>query len=152
MASRREGPASGGGQSKTGPAPKTSKIITNDEIAGASEPAVDVPASGGKETGAADAAHSSAEPKIAAGEWKARISRQKELINALQGKIDKLNGSIRFTDGNCVSWSVQWSERQRKKQQEAERMPAQLETQKQHLQEMQEAGRQQGHGSLGYEP
>jgi hypothetical protein len=47
---------------------------------------------------------------------------------------------------------VGWNERQREKQQRAERMQAQLEDQKKRLDDMQESARKQGYGSSVYDP
>ena len=142
-------------QSKTGTATPTPKVITNDEIAGGSEAGTDASA-GAKHHDAADSAQASSvsvsAPKTSGEEWKSQIQRQKEGVNALQGNIDKLNDSIHFTTGNCVSGCVQWNERQQQKQQEVERMRTQLEEQKQHLHDMQESARQQGYGSSVYDP
>lgn len=138
-------------QSKTGTATPTSKVITNDEIAGRSEPITDAPANVKHHEGA-DSAQPSSGAKVSGDEWKSQIRNQKQVISTLQGNIDKLNNSIHYTTGNCVSGCVQWNERQQQKQQEVERMREQLEQQKQHLQDMQESARQQGYGSSVYDP
>jgi hypothetical protein len=70
----------------------------------------------------------------------------------MQSEIDKLNDSIHFAPGNCVSGCVQWDERQKEKQQDVERMRTQLEEQKERLEAMQESARQQGYGSSISDP
>ena len=85
-------------------------------------------------------------------QWKSQIRAQKEAVSTLQSNIDKLQDSVQYAPANCVSGCVQWNEHQQQKQQEVDRMRAQLETQKQHLQEMQESARQQGYGSSVYDP
>ncbi len=84
---------------------------------------------------------------------KSQIQAQKSQIASLQRQIDQINESIRFSPvANCVGRCVQWNERQREKQQQAERMQAQLQEEKKRLEEMQESARQQGYGSSVYDP
>lgn len=139
-------------QDKTGQAPAKSKVITNEEISGHSEPATDDSRSGSKDHGAADTHPSSGGAKISAEQWKSQIRRQMEAISTLQSNIDKVQDSIQYAPANCVSGCVQWNEHQQQKQQQVDRMRAELETQKQHLHEMQESARQQGYGSSVYDP
>ncbi|MGA3088106.1 MAG: hypothetical protein ABSD75_05800 [Terriglobales bacterium] len=136
--------------SKPGQTATPPKVITNEEISGHSEPAT--APSAAKDQGPADPPQSSAGAKVSAEEWKSQIQRQKEVVSALQANIDKLNGSIQFAPGNCVSGCVQWNEHQQQKQQEVEQMRSQLETQKKDLQQMQNSARQQGYGSSVYDP
>jgi len=135
-------------QSKTTPA-KATKVITNEEIPESPEAAAD---SSKPDDPAPAAAHSAGGTKQPADQWKSQIQAQKSAINSLQSQIDKLNGSIQFAPGNCVAGCVQWNERQQQKQQEVERMRAQLEQQKKRLESMQESARQQGYGSSIYDP
>jgi hypothetical protein len=137
----------------------TSKVITNDDIASSSGAAGDASA-GGKNHGSAGSAQSSSSSssesssgeKMSGEAWKSQIRGQKDAVNAMQANLDKLNDSIHFTTGNCVSGCAQWNERQQQKQQEVERMRAQLEQQKKQLHDMQESARQQGYGSSVYDP
>jgi predicted ribosome quality control (RQC) complex YloA/Tae2 family protein len=89
---------------------------------------------------------------MSADEWKAQIQAQKDLVSSLQSGIEKLNESIQFAPGNCVSGCVQWNERQKQKQQEVERARTQLESQKRRLESMQDSARKQGYGSSVYDP
>jgi hypothetical protein len=141
-------------QDKTGPtpAPATPKVITNEEISEHSEATSDVSGSGGKDHVAADSHSSSGGAKAPAEQWKSQIRAQKDTVSTLQSNIDKLQDSIQYAPANCVSGCVQWNEHQQQKQQQVERMRAQLEIQKQHLEEMQESARQQGYGSSVYDP
>jgi hypothetical protein len=137
---------------KAGSTAKAPKVITNEEIS--SGPHLS-PADSGSTSSAHDGPHStsgSGSAKQSAEFWKSQIQAQKQSISALQAEINKLNDSIRFAPANCVSGCVQWNERQQQKQQEVERMRSQLDALNQHLQEMQEAARQQGYGSTIYDP
>ncbi|HXZ33062.1 MAG TPA: hypothetical protein VEH30_12345 [Terriglobales bacterium] len=90
--------------------------------------------------------------KKSAEQWKHEIQTQKQSVDNLQASIDRLNSSIHFAPGNCVSNCVQHNEQQLKKQDEVQQMQAELEEQKKKLEDMQEAARQQGYGNSVYEP
>lgn len=129
---------------------KNPKVITNEEIPAHPAPAATSSSPGNplhevSYTGSGGA-------KIPAEQWRAQIQAQKNLVSSLQSDVDRLNDSIHFTSANCVSNCVQWNERQKEKQQEVERMRAQLDDQRKRLEDMQESARQQGYGSSVYEP
>jgi hypothetical protein len=128
---------------------KPPKVITNEELS--SHPAAPSTAatSGREPTSAPDSASA---PKVPAEQWKSQILLQKNQISSLQTQIDQLNESIRFAPANCVENCASWNERQKEKQQQVERMQAQLEEQKKRLDEMQESARRQGYGSSVYDP
>ncbi len=90
--------------------------------------------------------------KLPPEQWQAHILAQKSLISRLQSDTERLNDSIQFAPGNCVSGCVQWNQHQEEKQRRVERMRKQLDEQKARLQQMQEAARQQGYGSSVYDP
>ncbi len=130
---------------------KPSKVITNEELPehSAPEPA----AATGEENSESSTAPASANAgKVPPEAWKAHIFRQKNAIASMQKQIDELQESIRFAPANCVSGCVQWNERQREKQQQVERMQAQLGEMKKQLDDMQETARKQGYGSSVYDP
>jgi hypothetical protein len=139
-------------QSKTvqGKDAKASKVITNEEIPGRAKPAPELTA-GAEESGTATPA-SPNEAKLPSEHVKSEIQAQKSQIASLQTQIDEVNESIRFAPANCVANCAGWNERQREKQQQVERMQAQLEDQKKRLGEMQESARKQGYGSSVYDP
>jgi hypothetical protein len=138
-------------QSKTAPGKdaKASKVITNEEIPEHSGPAT--PAAGGQTSQNSMPAPSNG-AKQPGEQVKSQILTQKSKIATLQGQVDELNESIRFAPANCVENCVGWNERQREKQQRAERMQAQLEEEKRRLEDMQDSARKQGYGSSIYDP
>ncbi len=91
--------------------------------------------------------------KQSAERWKSQIQAQKAQIASLQKQMDKVNQSIHFANHECAGpRCVQWNERQQEKQQQVERMQAQLDGQKKRLEEMQESARKQGYGNSVYDP
>jgi len=138
-------------QSKTasGKDAKPSKVITNEEIHEHAAGASAVVASSGEATPLPASADGAKQP---ADQWKSQILAQKNQIATLQSQIDELNESIHFAPANCVENCVAWNEQQKEKQEQVERMQAQLEDQKKHLDEMQESARKQGYGSSVYDP
>jgi hypothetical protein len=128
---------------------KASKVITNEEIPERTGPAT--PAAGGQASQNSMPVPSNG-AKQAAEQVKSQILTQKSKIATLQGQVDELNESVRFAPANCVENCVGWNERQREKQQRAERMQAQLEEEKRRLEDMQDSARKQGYGSSIYDP
>jgi hypothetical protein len=128
---------------------KPARAITNEELPSHTAAPSTSATSGGEPTSPPDSASS---PKVPAEQWKSQILSQKNQIASLQTQIDQLNESIRFAPANCVGNCVSWNERQKEKQQQVERMQAQLEEQKKRLDEMQESARGQGYGSSVYDP
>ena len=125
---------------------KAFKVVTNEEVP---EHAGTPPESAGDEASTAsptDKANQTTE------DVKSQIQAQKGEIASLQKQIDALNESIRFAPANCVEGCEQWNLRQKQKQEQVERMQAQLEELKKHLDETQESARKQGLGSSVYEP
>ena len=136
---------------KDGNTANAPKVITEEQISSHQETMTSDSSPTDNSKSPATAA-STGGPKQSAETWKSQIQAQKDAIGTLQAQISKLNDSIQFAPANCVSGCVQWNERQQQKQQEVERMRSQLDTLNQHLQEMQEAARQQGYGSSVYDP
>lgn len=136
-------------QGKDAQPAKAQKVITNDEIP---EHAPVSPASADQPRGISHSPSPSGGPKTSPEQWKSLILAQKNMVTSMQHDMERLNESIRFAPGNCVANCVQWNQRQREKQQEVERMQAQLEEQKQKLEDMQESARQLGYGSAVYDP
>jgi len=130
-------------------AAKTPHVITNDEIpehvSTGSQPS-------GSRTPSSYSTPASADSEGAAAQWKQAIQSQRSTIASLQSQIDSLSDSIKFAPANCVSGCVQWNERQRQKQDQVDSMKLQLADMQKHLEDMQEACRQQGFGSSVYDP
>lgn len=139
------------GQSKDAQPPKAQKVITNDEIP-EHPSAVATTSSDDQPRGVSHSGPPSGGWKMSPEQWKTQILAQKNMIESMQSEIEKLNDSIHFAPANCVANCVQWNQRQREKQQEVERLQAQLDDQKKRLEDMQESARRQGYGSSVYEP
>jgi len=139
------------GQSKDAQPVKTPRVITNEEIP-EHPPTTASADSGDQPRGVRYSPAPSGGSKMSPEQWKSQILAQKNMIGSMQTDIDRLNDSIHFAPGNCAANCVQWNQRQREKQQEVERMQAQLEDQKKRLEDMQESARQQGYGSSVYDP
>jgi hypothetical protein len=139
------------GQSKDAQAAKPLKVISNDDIPGRT-PATASSDSDHQPRGASDSQPPVGAGKMPAEQFRSQILAQKNMISSMRSEIDKLNDSIHFAPANCVANCVQWNERQREKQQEVERLQAQLDDQKKRLEDMQESARQQGYGSSVYDP
>jgi hypothetical protein len=129
---------------------KASKVITNEEIREHAAPASASAAS--DEASHSSTLASSDGVKPPADQVKAQILAQKTQIATLQSQADELNQSIRFAPANCVENCVSWNEHQKEKQEQVERMQAQLEEEKKRLEEMQDSARKQGFGSSVYDP
>lgn len=130
--------------------PKSSKVITNEEIRQHTSAVAASAANDSNQTNSTPAAADS--PKQSAEQWKSQIEDQKNQIASLQKQIDDLNSSIQFAPGNCVENCVQWNQHQQEKQQQVERMRSELQEQKAHLEQMQESVRGQGYGSSVWDP
>ena len=134
-------------------APAARKVITNEDIPASPAASTDQPGTEQpKEEGKKKAAPELSTVKISAAEWKSRILAQKNAIASLQAQIDALNKSIYFVEANAYYNGVQYNEYQVKKQKLVAQMQQQLDEQKKHLAEMQEAARQAGMGNGIYDP
>jgi hypothetical protein len=139
-------------QTKATQSAKPTKVITNEEIPEDSDADAQPSTQADVRQENAPSSSPSEGAKIPAEQWKSRIEAQKNAVASLQNSIDRLNDSIHFAPGNCVSGCVQWNERQKEKQQEVERGQGQLAEQKRRLEDMQESARRQGYGSSVYDP
>ena len=88
----------------------------------------------------------------AAEQWKAQIQAMKGYIANMQAQIAQTEESIHYAGGNCISNCVQWNERQKQKQDQAEMMKQQIVELQKRLEDMQEMARRQGFGSSVYDP
>jgi len=138
-------------ETTTGKGAAAPRVITNEEIPEHAASTPTPPEEGGGRGNSMPASSTGA--KQSAERWKSQIQAQKTQIASLQKQIDQVNQSIRFASHTCAGpRCVQWNERQREKQQQVERMQAQLDGQKKRLDEMQESARKQGYGNSVYDP
>ncbi len=129
--------------------PDAPNVVTNEEIPENSPP--QPPANPSTKHGNVSARSNAM--KQSGERWRSQIQTQKSQIANLQKQIDQLNQSIRFASHPCNGpRCVEWNERQRQKQQQVERMQAELDTKKKALEQAQESARRQGFGNSVYEP
>jgi predicted RNase H-like nuclease (RuvC/YqgF family) len=128
-------------------AAKPARVITDEDMPSRS----DAPA--GEATRATQSDSPSPSPSSKSAEqWKARIAAQKKAVENLQGQITRLSASIHYVEANRYYSGVQHNQRQDQKQEQVERLQAQLADQQQKLEDMQEAARKQGFGNAVYDP
>ncbi len=130
--------------------PKTSHVITNDEIP--SHVGSTVSNGRGLPQNTNYQQPNYGNGKIPAEQWKSQIQQMKNSISSMQSQINSLTASIQYAGGNCVSGCVEWNEHQKQKQDQVESMKSQLEQMQRRLEDMQDAARQQGYGSSVYDP
>ena len=134
-------------------APKTTHVITNEELPAATAAAAAAHHSDSKDPAKDPATEpATGDREAQAEQWKSQIQAQKENIATLQREIAEISDSIHYAGGNCVANCVEWNERQQQKQSQVDSMKAQLEEQQHRLEEMQDSARKQGFGSSVYEP
>jgi hypothetical protein len=125
------------------------KVVTNEEIPESPDASA---TSANDNDGPSEAASSSSTGKRTADQWKAEIVARKTRIAALQSQVDKLNDSVHFVEANRYYNGVQYNQYQLKKQQEAQRMQKQLDSEKRALGDAQDSARKAGFGSAVYDP
>jgi hypothetical protein len=126
------------------------KVVTNDEIP--ESPEASSSSSSDTEATPESAAPESSSGNKTAEQWKAEIEARKARIAALQSQVEKLNDSVHFVEANRYYNGVQYNQYQLKKQQEAQRMQRQLDSEKAALSSAQESARKAGFGSAVYDP
>ena len=88
-----------------------------------------------------------------ADQWRAKIQQKKDVIAALQGRIDKLQASVNYVQNNrnVYTNAPEYNEHQHQRELLTERLKAELEQQKAELNDLQEEARQQGFGNSVYQ-
>ena len=124
------------------------KVVTNEEIPESPDAST---SDDGQGTPDSSAPAASTSGKRSAEQWKAEIQARRARIAALQSQVDKLNDSVHFVEANRYYNGVQYNQYQLKKQQEAQRLQKQLETEKKGLENAQESARKAGFGSAVYD-
>ena len=140
---------------KSNPQPaSTPKKVYTDEDLGKPESPGD-----GKTPATAKPSTNSAKEKekdqqaTSADQWRAKIQKKKDLIAALQERIDKLQASVNYVQNNrnIYTNAPEYNEHQHQKELAAERLKAELEQQKAELSDLQDQARQQGLGNSVYQ-
>jgi len=90
---------------------------------------------------------------MSADQWRARIQRKRDLIAAIQERIDALEASVNYVQNNrnIYTNAPEYNEHQHHKELAAQQLKALLEQQKTELSDLQEQARQQGFGNSVYE-
>lgn len=124
------------------------KVITNEDLPEHPDSSASAAGSEGKPEQSSSQTLGAKSPE----QWRSDIAAQKKSVEALQSQIDKLNSSVHFVEANRYWNGVQHNERQIQKQDEVQRMQAQLDEQKKKLDDIEEAARKAGYGNAVYEP
>lgn len=120
------------------------KVITND----------DIPSTPELSSSSSKSRHEdlSAHHEKTAQQWKAQIQSQMNQIAALERQIDQVQRSIHFVANPVYGNGVRHNEQQLQKEENVQRMQADLENLRQQLDDTQEAARRDGYSSAVYEP
>ncbi|PYY18129.1 MAG: hypothetical protein DMG60_09330 [Acidobacteria bacterium] len=140
-------------KSNTQPASPPKKVYTDENI-GKSEStdAGKAPAAGKPATNSATEKEKN-QPAASADQLRANIQKKKDLIVALQQRIDKLQASVNFVQNNrnIYTNAPEYNEHQHQKELAVERLKAELEQQKAELSDLQDQARDQGFGNSVYQ-
>jgi hypothetical protein len=140
--------SSDGPTSQAGAQPKTSRVITNDDLpthhaalaaAAAAQTRGNLRPTGGSEI------------KRPAEYWKAQALQLKNSIAQVQRHIDTLTDSLHAVLTNSTDEPV-WNYREKERQRQITDLQAQLNVLRRRLEDTQEAARRQGYGSSVYDP
>lgn len=126
---------------------KADKVVSEEEIT--SHPEDDATTDAPKQD---EPKNDSAQGKKSAAQWKAEIQEQKDSITQLQTQVEKLKSSICFVESNRYVNGAEHNQHQLKKQQQADRLQKQLDSEKEKLETMQESARRDGYGNAVYDP
>jgi hypothetical protein len=141
------GDKSSDGTPQPGPQPKTSHVITNEDLpADHAAPAL-APASANH----GNLRPAATEPKRPAAYWKAQAQQLKNSIAQVQRHIDTLTDSLHAVLTNSTDEPV-WNLREKERQRQITDLQAQLNDLRRRLEDTQEAARRQGYGSSVYDP
>jgi hypothetical protein len=99
------------------------------------------------------AAEEESNAKLSGEEWKTKIKEQKDAINAIQERIDKLEASINYVQNNRNIYvnAPEYNAAQDRKQRQVQYLKSELAERKSGLKDLQEEARQQGFGSAVYQ-
>ena len=125
------------------------KVITNEDIPESpAQPSSSDAAGKAESTLSADGASK----PLTAFQWREKILMQRDVIETLRAKINKLNSSIHFITASESSSAIEYNQYQVKAQQDVKAMQKQLDEEWKKLGDMEEAARKEGMGAALYEP
>jgi predicted RNase H-like nuclease (RuvC/YqgF family) len=126
------------------------KLITNEDIPESPELSPAQSETAAKTDRAAPSTDAPAERS--AGQWRFMILKQKDAIETLQARINKLSNSIHFVTANETSRAFEYNQYQVKKQQEMKNLQNRLEDEYKKLDTLQNDARKEGMGTSVYDP
>jgi len=90
---------------------------------------------------------------LSAEQWRAKIQKKKDMIAALQERIEELESSVNYVQNNrnIYTNAPEYNAYQHQKQLAAQQLKGQLEQQKSDMSDMQEEARKQGFGNSIYQ-
>lgn len=129
------------------------KVYTDEDVGKSKSPDEATPPVGGKSSTSSTAAKEKKQPPMSADQWRAKIQKKKDLIAAIQERIDHLESSVHYVQNNrnIYTNAPEYNEHQHQKELAAQQLKGQLEQQKSELSDLQEQARQQGFGNSVYQ-
>ncbi|MGB8064539.1 MAG: hypothetical protein WCF26_21805 [Candidatus Sulfotelmatobacter sp.] len=140
--------SSDGTTSQTGAQPKTSRVITNDDLPEHHAAPAPAPASPNRSNLRPLVVY---EIKRPAQYWRTQALQLKNSIAQVQRHLDTLNDSLHAVLTNSTDEPV-WNYREKERQRQITDLQAQLNDLRRRLEDTQEAARRQGYGSSVYDP
>ena len=133
--------------SRAGTQPKTSHVITNEDLPERNA----APAPASAPPNRSNLRPAATEIKRPAAYWKAQAQQLKNSIAQVQRHIDTLTASLHAVLTNSTDEPV-WNYREKERQRQITDLQAQLNDLRRRLEDTQEAARRQGYGSSVYDP
>jgi uncharacterized protein (DUF342 family) len=133
------------------------KVYTDEDIGKSKSGDVGAPAaadkSSPKSSTSSQGTKEKTQPTMSADQWGAKIQKKKDLIAAMQERIDTLEASVNYVQNNrnIYTNAPEYNGHQHQKELAAQQLKAQMEQQKAELSDLQEQARQQGFGNSVYQ-
>jgi len=140
-----------GKNQKSASTPK--KVYTDEDIGKSKSVDEGTPPAAGKSSTNSEGKNEKNQPTMSADQWRAKIQKKKDMIAAIQERIDKLEASVNYVQNNrnIYTNAPEYNEHQHQKEMAAEQLKGRLEQQKSELSDLQEQARQEGFGNSVYQ-